>query len=172
MKATSLLLFPLALFLLIGACAPRQGLRTESAVSTGMSGSYSLTLFGCRYLDDPETVAIFDREGDRYRFEPFSPEFNYRVEKALAPEVALEKARKFINCHTSVHGERLSSISDGHGTVLGYELRPLYFPLTYGVDDILMTDYRMQGDTVVVGIRLIPAVEQMLSGGFNGRDDR
>lgn len=171
MKTTRLLSFFLAVFMLIGACAPRQGLRTEPAAPMAMSGSYSLILFGCRYLDDPETVAIFDREGDRYRFEPFSPEFNYRVEKALSAEIALEKARKFINCHTSVRGERLSSVSDEKGVVLGYELRPLYFPLTYGVDDILLTDYRIQEDKVVVGIRVIPSVERMISGGFNDRDN-
>lgn len=171
MKTTSLLYLPLVCFLLIGACAPRQGLRTEPAASTGMSGSYSLILFGCRYLDDPETVALFDREGDRYRFEPFSPGFNYRIEKGLSAEMGLEKARKFINCHTSANGERLSSVTDQQGTVLGYELRPLYFPLTYGVDDILLTDYRIQGDTVIVRIGIIPAVERMLSGGFSDRDN-
>ncbi|MGC2064241.1 MAG: hypothetical protein WA610_14825 [Thermodesulfovibrionales bacterium] len=171
MKTTLLLLLPLAVFMLIGACAPRQGLRTEPAASSGMSGSYSLILFGCRYLDDPETVAIFDREGDRYRFEPFSPDFNYRIEKDLSAEMALEKAQKFINCHTSFHGERLSSVSDDKGVVLGYELRPLYFPLTYGVDDILLTDYRIQEDKIVVRIRLIPSVERMLTGGSNDRDN-
>jgi hypothetical protein len=170
MKAALLLVLFLSVFMLTGACAPRQGLRTEPASLTGLSGRYSLILFGCRYLDDPETVVVFDREGDRYRFEPYSPEFNYRIENNLSPEAALEKARRFIECHTSVNGERFSSITDEKGAVLGYELRPLYFLLTYGVDDILLTDYRLQGDTVVVRIGIIPPVERMLSGGFNDRD--
>jgi len=171
MKTISLLLVPVVVLMLIGACAPRQGLRTEPAALAGMSGSYSLILFGCRYLDDPETVAILDREGDGYRFEPFSPEFNYRIEKGLSAETALERARRFIDCHTSFQSERLSSVSDEKGVVLGYELRPLYFPLTYGVDDILLTDYSIQGDKVVVWIRVIPSVERMRSGGFSNRDN-
>ncbi len=171
MKTTPLLFISLACVLVLAACAPRQGLRSDPAASDGMSGNYSLILFGCRYLDDPETVAIFDREGDQYRFEPFSPEFNYRIEKNLSGDTALEKARHFINCHTAVHGERLSRISDGKGVVPGYELRPLYFPLTYGVDDILLTDYRVEGDTVVVTIRVIPSVERMRDGGLRDRDE-
>ncbi|MBA4372924.1 MAG: hypothetical protein C0402_08675 [Thermodesulfovibrio sp.] len=171
MKTTSLVGLSLAVFMFIGACAPRQGLRIESAAMAEMPGSYSLILFGCRYLDDPETVAIFDREGDRYRFEPYSPEFNYRVEKDLSAEMALERAHRFINCHTSVQGERLSSIRDQPGTALGYELRPLYFPLTYGVDDILLTDYRIHGEKIIVNIRVIPPVERMLSNGLKDRDN-
>jgi hypothetical protein len=63
----------------------------------------------------------------------------------------------------------LSSILDDRGAVTGYEIRPLYFPLTYGVDDILMTDYRIRDDRLIIKIRLIPSVEKMLSDGGNDR---
>ncbi len=171
MKSTFLLALFLVAILGVNACVPHQGLRLEQAPADGLSGSFSLILFGCRYLDDPETVAILDREDDGYMIEPFSPEFNYRVEKGLSAEKALEQARRFINCHTSVNGARLSSIVDDKGVIFGYELRPLYFPLTYGVDDILLTDYWMRGDRIIVRIGVIPSVERMIAGGSSDKNN-
>ena len=172
MRRTFLFLLMLMGLMLFTACTPRQALRSEPVSVAGTAGDVDLILFGCRYHNDPETVAILDRRGDAYTFDVFSPDFNYRVEKGLPAGEALEKARAFIRCSTSYFGERLSSLVDYRGGVLGYELRPLYFPLTYGVEDILETDYRVDGDKVVVRIRLLPSVENMFSDGDGRSDDR
>ncbi len=151
------------------ACAMKNGLRTEAVPGTGISGSYTLILHGCRYLDDPETIAFLDKDGDGINFEPYTPAFNYRVKKGLIAEDALGEAGKFVACHSSFHQTKLSGILDDKGAVTGYEVRPLYLPLTYGVEDILMTDYRIRDDRLIIKIRLIPSVENMLSGGVNDR---
>jgi hypothetical protein len=153
-----------------GACSMKGGLRTEAVRNAVISGSYTLILHGCRYLDDPETIAFLDKEGDGINFDPFTPAFNYKVKKGLSAEEALAEAGKFLACSTSFQRTQLSSILDDKGAVLGYELRPLYFQLTYGVDDILMTDYRIRDDRLVIKIMLIPSVDKMLHDGGSNRD--
>jgi hypothetical protein len=56
----------------------------------------------------------------------------------------------------------MSKIIAPNGDILGYEVRPLYYPFTYGVEDVLETDYRRKGDKVVITIRLVPSVQRML----------
>ncbi|TAN42460.1 MAG: hypothetical protein EPN25_03215 [Nitrospirae bacterium] len=162
----------LLLFLLLGAagCSVRGGLRTERVTDPGIPGNYTLVLHGCRYLDDPETIAFLDREGDGITFEPYTADFNYRTIKGLSAAEALAAAGHFVACNTSFRSSQISSIFAEKGGVLGYELRPLYLPYTYGLDDILLTDYRLRGERMVIRIRLDPAVENMLHGGMHKLD--
>ena len=145
---------------LLQACAGGKALRTAPAMSGDLQGTYVLILYGGSYADDLETIAILDKEGDRYTFDPFSPPFSYRIIKGQTAEHAIPAAEQFIRRHPSYNREQVRSILDEQGSVIGYEVRPLYFPLAFGTDDVLDVDYMLRGEKVITTIRIKRSVEE------------
>ena len=136
-----------------------------------MTGNYSIVLFGARHGFDLETIAFLDYEGDDVTFEPFSPEYDYKIKKHVGEEQALTEALRFISWYPSYLKARLSRITDMQDRILGYEVRPLYLPTTsFGQYDVLNVHYMLQDKKVVVRIQLKPSVESELDG--NGGDRR
>lgn len=149
----------------ITSCAFGNRLHSVGADSAAVTGTFTLILYGCTHSDDLETLAVLDGEGDLYTFEPYAPEFNYRVKQGVPAEEALAEAEHFIMCHNSFQRPRLSRLVDLNGNTAGYELRPLYLPLTFGVADVLDSDYSIKDNKVTITIRLIPSVERILPHG-------
>jgi hypothetical protein len=154
------------------SCTPGIRLNTQAAQDSQVAGTYTVIFYGCNFLDDLETIAFLDKEGDQYTFEPFAPAFRYRVKKGMDAKDAVAEATRFVGCNTSFSRAQLSRIIGPDGDTLGYEVRPLYHSFTYGVDDVLYTDYRIKGDKVVMTIRLVPSVEKMLEGSGPHRRER
>ncbi len=151
--------------LFLSSCATDRLLRTEYSKDKELKGAFTLILYGSRHLNDIETIAILDIEDDGYTIEPYAPEFDYRIKKGISAEEAFKEAEHFVSWHSSFYRAALNKIIDEKGATIGYELRPLYHPLTFGFADVLDVDYVMKGDKVVVRIKLIPSVERMLSDG-------
>ena len=168
MRYTSALICILVLALL-ASCATDSFIRTEPSEYKELAGSFTLILYGSRHSNDIETIAILDIEGDKYAIEPYAPEFDYKINKGVSAEEAFKEAEHFVSWHSSFYRTQLSRIIDEKGVTIGYELRPLYRPLTFGVSDVLDVDYIKRGDKVIVKIKLIPSVERMLSDGNGSR---
>jgi hypothetical protein len=145
-------------------------LKTEDAKVQEVTGGFTLILYGGRYLDDIETIAILDREGDKYIFEPYAPEYNYKIKKGVPAREALAEAEKFVSWHSSFRRAQLGKIIDDQGDIIGFEMRPLYFPLTFGVSDVRDVDYWLKDSKVIVKIKLIPSVEMMFRDGDKSKD--
>jgi hypothetical protein len=145
-------------------------LKTEKAKVDDVTGSFTLILYGGRFSDDIETIAILDREGDQYTFEPYAPEFDYRIKKGVQAKDAIREAEKFVSFHNSFWRSQLSKIIDNKGNPIGYELRPLYLPFSYGISDVMDVYYwRKEGNKVKVTIRLTPLIERLrVTGGDDG----
>jgi len=144
-------------------------LTTEKAKIDDVSGTFTLILYGGRFADDLETIAILDFEGDQYTFEPYAPEFDYRIKKGVQAKKAIEEVEKFVSFHNAFWRSQLSRIIDNKGNTIGYELRPLYLPVTYGISDLLEVHYWLEEDNKVkVTIRLIPSVERLRFIGGDG----
>jgi hypothetical protein len=137
-------------------------LKTEEAKKEDVKGVFTLILYGGRDVNDIERLAILDLEGDKYTFEPYAPEFDYRIKKSLSEKEALEMAYKFVSSHNAFYRSQLSRIIDDKGNTIGYELRPLYMPFIYGVSDVLDVYYSLKGEKVRAYIRIIPSVERAL----------
>lgn len=152
------------------SCAPGIRLNTTGTPESEIKGDYRVILFGCNYFNDLETIAFLDKEGDQYTFEPYAPDFRYRIEKGVAEKDALEKATNFVHCNPSFRHSQISTIKAPNGDIIGYEIRPLYESFTYGVDDVLYTDYWLKGDKVVISIRLRSSIEKMLQDGGSERE--
>jgi len=128
-------------------------------------GTFRVILYGANHLNDLETIAILDREGDQYEFEPYAPEFVYRIKKNLPANEALSEAEKFVGWHPSFRNVMVSRISDEKGFLLGYEVRPLYYPLDFGFSDILEVDYFKSDNKIIVRIKLKESVEKIIFDG-------
>ncbi|MEW6161983.1 MAG: hypothetical protein AB1606_01485 [Nitrospirota bacterium] len=133
-------------------------LKTEGARADEIKGTFTLILYGGRHINDLETIAFLDKEGDQYEFEPYAPEFDYKIKRESPAEDALNEAKKFVSFHNAFWHSQLSRIIDDKGNTIGYELRPLYYPFVYGRDDVLEVYYRIKDDKVIVEIRLIPEI--------------
>ncbi len=145
-------------------------LNTSGAQDSEITGTYRVIFYGCNFNNDLETIAFLDKESDKYAFEPYAPDFKYKVKKGVAAKEALAEAKEFVNCNTSYLRAGTYKITSPNGEVLGYEVRPFYEPLTYGIEDVLITDYSIKGDKVVIKMRLNPSVERTRKGNRGDRD--
>jgi hypothetical protein len=144
-------------------------LNTIEASTPEITGVFSLILYGRRFADDVETIAILDLEGDGYTLDPFAPDFDFKIKKGLSAKEALEQAQKFVSFHNAFWRSQLSRIIDNNGNTIGYEIRPLYLPFYFGVSDILDVYYWLkENGRVKVTIKLIPSVEKRRFPGWNG----
>lgn len=169
MKAlTSLLIFVNALFFTGCHPAVQNPVKIENARREDITGIFTLVLYGKSHANDIETVAILDIEGDGFTFSPDAPEYYYKIRKGIPAREALQDAIEFVNWHRAFHRVQISRIVDSRGAVLGYEVRPLYDPLAFGVFDVLDIGYRLTDSTVMVDVKLIYIVERQLhnDGGF------
>lgn len=136
-------------------------LKTIEASPAEITGTFSLILYGGRFSDDVETIAILDLEGDGYTLEPFAPDFDFRIKKGLSAKEAFEQAQKFVSFHHAFWRSQLGRITDDKGNAIGYEIRPLYLPFYFGVSDIFEIYYWLkENGRIKVTIKLIPFVER------------
>jgi len=147
-----------------------KALRTEEAKPDEIKGTFTLILYGGNYLDDLETIALLDAEGDQYVLDPFVPDFDYRIKKGMPAPEAFKEAEGFVNFHPSFWRSQLSRIADKQGKTIGYEVRPLYRPFAFGISDVLDVNYWLkEKGRVKATIRLIPSLEKnKLPGGDVG----
>jgi hypothetical protein len=171
------LLLMIGLLFGLVSCTKEIRLNTQGAQDAEVSGNYTAIYYGCNFLNDLETIAILEKEGGRYHFEPYAPDFKYRVKKGLSSEEAIETAKKSVNCNALFKRTQVNRILGPDGETLGYEVRPLYLPYRYGSDDVLDVDYMLKDNKVVIMVRLRASMELLfqdnkgrLSDGDRDRD--
>lgn len=135
-------------------------LKTEVADPAEVRGKFTLLLYGSGFSDNLVNVAIFDKEGDPYSFEIYAPEFSFSTRTGLDGEQALQEAEKFVRRHIRSEGSRLRRVLGPAGSVVGFELRPLYAVSAFGTDDILDVTYSIRERKIVVRVELDPAIER------------
>ncbi len=148
-------------FLALSSCTQGVYLKTETPGSAELTGTYTLILYGARYRDDIENLAIFAKDGTRYAFQVYAPRYRYKVEKRVPAKEALETAQEFIRFHRSFWQSQLSKILSPEGETIGYELKPLYYPIDTGYADVLSVYYVVEGNTVTAIVRLKPEIEKI-----------
>ncbi|MGB9715086.1 MAG: hypothetical protein ACPL1G_01535 [Thermodesulfovibrionales bacterium] len=161
MKKSVLVLFIIFSFISISYTVAGN-LKTEESKKEEVKGVFRLILYGGRDINDIERLAILDIEGDRYIFEPFAPDFDYKTKDSLSGKEAFEESYKFISSHNAFHHAQLSKILDFSGNIIGFELRPLYVPFVFGVSDVVEVYYSLKGEKVKAYIKIIPSVERAL----------
>jgi hypothetical protein len=166
------LTFLLTAVLLLDGCVPGMRLPTSPATPAEIAGTYDLLLYGCRYPNDIKNLAILIREGSRYPVEIYDLPTSYRIERGLPADKALSAADSFLQCGTrQVTGFRLSKIPDGSGGTVGYEVRALYFPLEFGISDVLLVRYELVDGAVRVYVQIDPDVERAIESWGSDHND-
>jgi hypothetical protein len=162
----------LIMIMAITACAPGMQLLTTGVQKAEVKGTFTLLLYGCHYPDDVKNVAILLDEGNTQPFEIYDIKTSYKVKKGISAQEALSQADSFVKCSTRrVTDTELRRIPDGSGGILGYELRPLYFPLEFGSSDIMLISYSLKDGMIRAYIRLLPDVERQIEAVGSDRRD-
>ena len=144
--------------------------RLEQAEQKEVAGTYSLVLFDSGLGNGIQRIAVLDREGDSYRFEPYAPEFEYKIVRGLSGSEALQRAQHYLAVTPEYWKSQLSRIKGPAGEVLGYELRPLYQRTVFGMDDVLEISYRVKGETVFIHMRLKDPIDRLFRSSGGARD--
>jgi hypothetical protein len=156
-------IFLVFLVLTLGSCAGANQLRTELAQDSEITGSYTLILYGTKNAYELKTVAFLDKEEDGYELVPYAPQYDYKVIKNLPAAEALKKALDYVKWPRDYRSTQLRKILDEQGNVIGYEVRPLYDPLAYGISNVLLVRYWVQaGGKIKVTINLHPTAKEYL----------
>ncbi len=150
----------LTFFATLQACVAGVHLLPKSADPSEIKGTYTLILYGCRYADDLENVAVLVDAKNKYKFEVYALENMYKVKKEVSGSEAIREANAFINCsmHT-VWQTVLRRISDADGRTIAYELKPLYRPWEFKISEVLLSSYVLHDDTVTAYFTLDPSVK-------------
>ena len=141
-------------FLILNSCMAGKRLDVKGAVPADVQGTYSLVLYGCKYANDLENLAILYKDEGPVTFEIYSLPTSYRVKKGLPADEALKQAHQFLRCSTDYWKTQLSKIVDSEGAIAGFELRPLYAPYQWGRMDVLDIRYWLKDSKVTVYIDL------------------
>jgi hypothetical protein len=154
----------LLLLSLLCACTMGTRLETESAMPADAKGTYRLYLYGCRYPEDVEVMALLVDQTSPYPFDLYVLDTSYRVKQDLSGPAALAEAEKFIQC--SLHDVWMTAfrrVIDPSGRTVAFEMKPLYFPHDVGKDEALLSSYSLKNGTVTVYLSLDPLVEKRMN---------
>lgn len=133
-------------------------LKTEAALPSEMQGTFTLMQYGCRSSDDIENMVIFDKEEDAFTFEIFATDFSYTVKTGVPAKEAYAEAEKFVRCNINCEGSPMKKILGPSGSSIGFELKPLYSPTRFGMQDVLNVTYKVKERKVVAYIKPDPDV--------------
>ncbi len=168
-----------AAFLLLSAalagCMASAQLTPSPAEPASVTGTYTLLLYGCHYPDSPANVAFLVSDSSKYPFEIYDIDTSYKTIRGVTGPQAIKEADCFLRCTTHrIWQTQLLRIPDGSGGTIGYELRPLYFPLEFGEPDVMLISYSLRDGRVRAYIRLDPDVERAIltPGGDESSHDR
>jgi hypothetical protein len=161
------LVMTMSVFFMLNGCMAGKRLDIKGAVPSDLQGTYALLLYGCKYGNDLENIAILYKDKGPFTFEMYSLQTSYRVRNGLPAVEALKQADQFLRCSTEYWKTQLSKIVDREGTIVGYELRPLYAPYQYGHMDVLDINYWLRDNNVTVYIKLDPDTQKSIDNGSN-----
>ena len=163
-SSTRFIVMSITTFLLLNSVSYPMGQypRVERENSVDLAGTYTVIFHGGTYSNDPAAVAILDVEGDAYTFEPFTSEYNYQIKKGMPAEAALRESRLFVSNHTDFFRSQLQRISDEKGSIIGYEIRPLYHTSRFGRHDIIDVHYRIRDKTISLTVDIKRSVRKKL----------
>ena len=111
---------------------------------------YRLFLYGGLDPNDFETVAVLDRQDDRFLIVSHTGTINVRLLEGLTITEAQAEANRFLGRNNFARGMETKAISGPDSQVIGYEIRS-HYPLSVGhkADD-LDTSYLFKPDNRVV----------------------
>lgn len=141
----------LSLFILT-SCTGGKVLRTEPSDEGNISGTFDVNYYSNQDYDALMYVAILDIDGDEHEISIYAPEYYIKTANNVKAEEAVSHSLEFIKNHREYIKYYIEKILTDEGDVIGYEIKPLYSPVTYGVTDVFDNRYLSMGDGKVKAI--------------------
>jgi hypothetical protein len=151
-----------AMIMVASGCAGGKALRTQWIQDDAeITGLFTLILYSDMQYASLRTLAFLSSEGSGYSLSPYVPSFDYSVTNNVSGQEALREALAFISSkNPNYESPEIRRILDPAGKIIGYEVRPLYNPVAYGISDVLSTGYfLLPGGSVRVIINLSQEVK-------------
>jgi len=136
-----------------------------------ISGNYTLFVIGGTHGEDVKNIAVIDLEGDSLTFQPYVSEYDYYKQENLEAQEALKEAVHAVSWYHAFWRIQISGIVDDEGKIIGYEIRPLYSLLQYGIPDILITNYIVRDNTVFIYLNFKPSLDERIERDKRHSDD-
>jgi len=133
------------------ACATGSALRVvPTALASEDGRRYRLFLYGGMDSHDFESVAILDREDDRFLIVSQSGPIKVNLLEGLTITEAQAEARRFLGRNNYFKDMETRAIMGPDGQMIGYEIRSLYSPSVGRMGDDLDTTYLFGPDDTVI----------------------
>lgn len=111
---------------------------------------YRLLLYGGLDSNDFETVAVLDRQDDRFLIVSHTGTINVRVREGVTVTEALAEAKVFLGRNNYFAGMETRAIIGPEGREIGYEIRTSYSSAAGRLGDYLDTTYLPGPDETVI----------------------
>ncbi len=134
-----------------------------------IKGIFNLIIYSNSFINDPETFIILDKSDDSIDIQPYAPSFKFRIFSNINDAQALNIIKEIFQ-NSSVTSIKYKEIIES-GKIVGYEIKPIYFPWVFGILEPIETVYKKQNNSIIIFIRLNPIVEKQLYNGGNYKRD-
>lgn len=161
MKLTKILIF---LTLIVLPLTLHAEVSVKRCNEIDIKGTFNLIIYSNLFINDPETFIVLDRVDDKIKILPYAPAFNYRTVENLNEKEAMKIVNEILRDSPFISSIKCSTLYDKE-SIIGYELKPLYFPWIFGILEPVETVYKKEKDFVHIYIRLNPMVERQLNSG-------
>jgi hypothetical protein len=155
-------------FLFIGLVSNASARGISSSMdkdSNILAGNYSVVAYGCNGANDPTAVAFLQREDSPYRFSIIEPRADVQTVAGLTEDEAFRRAEDFVTCNPNADDVELARITAPDGTLIGYEVTPVYVPLHAGSSEGVQTAYRVDGNNIRTYLTIDPLLQLNQMGG-------
>ncbi len=95
------------------------------------------------------------------KYSPTHLLYQFKVHEKLDEKQALKIVHDILRDSANVSSIKCTQIKEGEN-IVGYELKPIYFPWIYGIMEPLDTSYKKDNKTITVFIKLNPIVERQI----------
>ncbi len=166
MKLTKILIF---LTLVVLPLTLQAEVSVEQCDEIDIKGTFNLIIYSNSFINDPETFIFLDRVDDKIKILPYAPAFKYRAIENLNEKEAMKIVNEILRDSSFISSIKCSTLYDKEN-IIGYELKPLYFPWIFGILEPVETVYKKEEGFILIYIRLNPMVERQLN--FEGDSNK
>ncbi len=133
------------------------------------TGTYRLLGYGCNSAQDIGNVAILQREDSPYGI-GFSPRSHYFGDtkvllSGLTADQAVAEAKAFVQCNPNATKTDVAAIHAPDGSLVGYEVTPVFKPLAFGGTPGVDTSYSVKGNHIIAEVSPDPQAQMNIQGG-------
>lgn len=155
-------------FLFVGMAAfsaDAGGVKTDRVKPDDVqAGTYRVVGFERGTVNDPLRIAILQRSDVPYNLK-FKTAGVSREVAGLSETDAIRRAEAFVKSNPAVTETEVSRIYGDDGTLIGYEVSPVFMPMRYGSSDVVDSHYRISEDRTLAFVTVDPLLSDIEQGG-------